>query len=165
MTIEYSLRRRAAQARLLAIFWLGLATVILVSTYVSLPFFAKQVSRSVSAVEIETNVTTSRASGESSQLAPSAHLQLYALGTLTLGVLAISFCCFLLGRTAFVEIELAARFTGIADALCIAGDNMEQLEKAAQLLVPAAKYLSVPEIFSVKDIQSVAATVKPVKIG
>jgi hypothetical protein len=49
---------------------------------------------------------------------------------LTLALLAIRSACFLLGRTAFVEIELAARFLGLAAAICIAGDNLDHLEKA-----------------------------------
>jgi hypothetical protein len=82
---------------------------------------------------------------------------------LALGLLAICFACFLLGRTAFVEIELAARFGGLADALCIAGENFDQLEKAANFLVPGTKYLSVPEIFSTKDLNSVVELLKELR--
>ncbi len=51
-----------------------------------------------------------------------------------LGVCVVSFACFLLGRMAFVEVELAARFSGLADALCVAGNDFEQLKKATNLL-------------------------------
>ena len=165
MTIEYSLRRRAAQARLLAILWLSVATLILVATYVSLPFFAKEALQSFTKIEAQSTVSKAGSVIESPETKSTVHLQLYVLGTLTLGVLAISCACFLLGRTAFIEIELAARFSGIADALCIAGENLEQLEKAAGFLVPEAKYLSVPEIFSVKSVQSAADIVKQLKPG
>jgi len=160
MTIEFSLRRRARQARLLAILWLSLATIILVSTFLYLPFFAEETLNAVGKIE---PAPRNAVSFEAAEKDPLSHVQLYVLGTVTLGVLAISFACFLLGRSAFVEIELAARFSGIADALCIAGDRLDQLEKAANLLVPAAKYLSVPEIFSVKDLQSLADTMKQLK--
>jgi hypothetical protein len=152
MTLEYSLRRRARRARMMAVLWLSLATSILVITYISLPVFANEVAGSISNIETK---------GSDPKAIPQ--MQLYTLGTLTLGVLTIAFSCFLLGRTAFVEIELAARFSGIADAFCIAGDDMAQLEKAVQLLVPSAKYLSVPGIFSVKDLQSITDLVKQVK--
>jgi len=78
------------------------------------------------------------------------------MGTLVLGLFAVSFACFLLSRSAFIEIELAARFNGLADALCMAGNDLGQLEKAANFLVPKSKYLSVPEIFSAKDLKSLA---------
>jgi hypothetical protein len=165
MTIEFSLRRRARQSRLLAIIWLGMATFILVATYVSLPHFARQTLYSIGKIDIQSVEAKNVPTVDSPETKSLVHMQLYALGTLALGLLAISFACFLLGRTAFVEIELAARFSGIADALCIAGDNFEQLEKAADLLVPAAKYLSVPDIFSVRDLQSVAEVLKQVKPG
>jgi hypothetical protein len=80
-----------------------------------------------------------------------------------MALLAICFACFLLGRTAFVEIELAARFGGFADALCLSGDNFEQLEKAANILMPETKYLSVPEIFSIKDVGSALELLNKVK--
>jgi hypothetical protein len=58
---------------------------------------------------------------------------------------------------------LAARFGGFADALCLSGDNFEQLEKVASLLMPEAKYLSVPEIFSTKDLGSVMEVLKQLR--
>jgi hypothetical protein len=142
MTIEFSLRRRAVRSRYMAILWLSLATLILIGTYISLPVIASS------------TITTFRNIQPTADNKPP-HIELYALGVVTLALLAIGFACFLLGRTAFVEIELAARFAGLADAVCIAGDSFDQLEKAANLLVPGTKYLSVPEIFSTKDLGSV----------
>ncbi len=80
-----------------------------------------------------------------------------------LSLLAVLFACFLIGRAAFVEIELAARFVAFADALCLAGDNFDLLEKAANLLLPGTKYLSVPEIFSTKDLSSVVDILKELR--
>jgi hypothetical protein len=90
----------------------------------------------------------------------NSHVEIYAIGIVGLGLLAVCFACFLLGRTAFVEIELAARFGGLADALCLAGEDFGQPEKAASFLVPGTKYLSVPEIFSTKDLSSVVDILK-----
>jgi hypothetical protein len=146
----------------MAIVWLILATVILVGTYVSLPLIANNTLLTVKNVEPRSSaVTNSTAPPITESKMP--HTELYTLGILTLALLAICFASFLLGRSAFVEIELAARFVGLADALCIAGDNFDQLEKAAALLMPETKYLSVPEIFSTKDLGSVMEVLKQLR--
>ena len=107
-----------------------------------------------------------QASGTNNSMMADAHIQFFAIGTLILGLFVISFACFLLSRSAFVEIELAARYGGLADALCIAGNDFEQLEKAVNLLVPKAKYLSIPEIISPKNLSSLADVIKQArKIG
>lgn len=151
MTIEFSLRRRAKRAQYMAAFWLSLATAILVGTYISLPVIAKRILGAVNMFGIEPSTAIPDRVTE----AHGNHAELYALGILTLGLLAICFACFLLGRTAFVEIELGARFSAFADALCLSGDNFDQLERTANILLPGTKYLSVPEIFSTKDIGAV----------
>ena len=146
----------------MAAFWLSLATLILVGTYISLPLIANRTARAFQAVETKTSgpgasITLASPGGRAS------HPELYAIGVLALGVLPVCFACFLLGRAAFVEIELAARFLAFADALCLAGEDLAQWEKAANLLLPGTKYLSVPEIFSVKDLSSVAEIVKELR--
>jgi len=144
----------------MASFWLVLATLILVGAYISLPIIANNTLTTVKNIQ-PPNSQTAESKATAADKVP--HTELYALGVLTLGLLAISFACFLLGRTAFVELELAARFSGLADALCIAGDNLDQLEKAAKFLVPESKYLSVPEIFSIKDMGSALELFKEVR--
>jgi hypothetical protein len=163
MTIEFSLRRRAFQSRCLATLWLGLSSIILVATYITLPIIADKTLASISKIELQ--VAGTKSSTIIHELDPStfAHIQFYALGTLALELVAISFACFLLGRSAFVEIELAARCSGFADALCIAGDNFDQLEKAANILMPSTKYLSVPEIFSTNDLKSLVEILKQIR--
>jgi hypothetical protein len=162
MTIEFSLRRRAKRARFMAILWLSLAATILVGAYVSLALIANGTLRTIHAVEVDSSGVKANPSQPGAE-SKSPHVEIYAIGVLALGLSAICFACFLLGRTAFVEIELAARFVGFADALCIAGENFEQLEKAVNLLVPGTKYLSVPEIFSIKDLGSVVDVVKELR--
>ncbi|MCX5632835.1 MAG: hypothetical protein NTW93_04050 [Phycisphaerae bacterium] len=153
MTIEFSLRRRATRSRYLAALWLSLSVIILIGTYISLPLVVNKTLSSIIQIEGQT-------SGINSSVTVDAHVQFLAIATLVLGLFAISFACFLLSRSAFVEIELAARFNGLADALCIAGNDFGQLEKVANLLMPKAKYLSVPEIFSTKTLSSVANVIK-----
>ncbi len=162
MTIEFSLRQRAKRARYMAVFWLTLATLILVGTYISLPLIANNTLNAIHDTGMESS--GSKTSPAQPAVATQAsHFELYSVGVLALSLLAVCFACFLLGRTAFVEIELAARFVGLADALCIAGENLDQLEKAANLLVPGTKYLSVPEIFSTKDLSSVVQILKELR--
>jgi hypothetical protein len=163
MTIEFSLRRRAAQARMLAALWLSLATLILVATYISLPIIAGKTLDTISKVNSETSFSENNASVGERQIKASG--QWYALGTLALGLFLVSFACFLLGRSSFVEIELAARCSGFADALCVAGENFEQLEKVASILMPSTKYLSVPEIFSTNDLKSLVEVLKQIRPG
>lgn len=139
----------------MATVWLSLATVILVATFASLPTVAQKILASIR--------TTTSADLKGAETGAVLHPQIYAVVIVALGLFAISFACFLLGRAAFVETELAARFSGFADALCIAGDNFDQLEKAANILMPEAKYLSVPDIFSAKDLQTLVDVLKELK--
>jgi hypothetical protein len=161
MTIEFSLRRRAARARYMAILWLVSAILILIATYVSLPLIANSTIRAINGVDLQSSEAGSITPQPRESKPP--HTELYSIGVLALGLLAVCFACFLLGRTAFVEIELAARFSGLADALCISGENFDQLEKAVNFLVPGTKYLSVPEIFSTKDLDSVVQILKELR--
>jgi hypothetical protein len=158
MTLEFSLRRRAQLSRRMAAVWLALATLILVSTYISLPIIANRALNKGHVLESEPASAGIRLGEPKNE-----HLELYAIGVLSLSLLAICFACFLIGRAAFVEIELSARFSAFADALCLAGDDFEKLDKAANLMLPGTKYLSVPEIFSTKDLDSIVNVIKAVK--
>lgn len=153
MTIEFSLRRRAARCRYMGILWLALATAILLGTYISLPIVGNSTLNAVKSLEVQP--PGAKAISQATPDSNGTLIELYAVGVLALGLLAVCFACFLLGRTALIEIELAARFNGFADALCIAGENFDQLEKAANLLVPRTKYLSAPRIFSQKDLKPI----------
>ncbi len=137
-----------------------LATLILIGTYLSLPYIAHKTLNYVSQVERQSPVTTSDATVGNLDTKTSLQMEIVTLVTLVLGLFAVSFACFLLGRSAFVEIELAARCSGLADALCIAGEDFERLEKAADLFVPKAKHFSIPEIFAPKDRESFVELLK-----
>ena len=91
------------------------------------------------------------------------HVEVFVLVTLALGFSGITFVGFLLGRASLFEMALAARLGGLADALCITGNDIDELEKAASIVVPKAKHLSIPEILSAKDIKELAETLKPAK--
>jgi hypothetical protein len=157
MTIELSLRRRATQSRCLALLWLSLAIIILVGTYISIPSIASKALVSVSA-SLHTNI-----SGPTSPVEMQAFY--CAMGMIVFGLSAIAFACFLLGRSAFIELEVAARSNGLADALCISDGSLESLEKAANLLVPKGKYFAIPDILSRKDRESFIEIVKLLRKG
>jgi len=142
--------------------WLTLATLILVGTYISLPLIANSTIAAIHAVAMESHAPRASTTVSVADSNPP-HIELYSIGLLALSLLAILFACFLIGRAAFVEIELAARFAAFADALCLAGDDFDRLEKAVNLLLPGTKYLSVPEIFSTKDLGSVVEILKQLR--
>jgi hypothetical protein len=145
----------------MAALWLTLATAVLIGTYISLPIVANNTIKAFK--NLEAQPSGAKATLQAPLENNATRIELYAVSVLALGLVAICFACFLLGRAAFVEIELAARFGGLADALCIAGENFDQLEKAANLLVPGTKYLSVPEIFSTKDLKPILEVLKEVR--
>lgn len=170
MTIELSLRRRAARARWFAIAWLATATIILVSTYFSLPVVAGNTLESINRIEgnaagVAGNSTAADNTKQEKTTDQKSFftLHMFAVITLVLAVSAVSFACYLLGKSAFVELETAGRLSGIADALCIAGDNLEQLERAAALLVPKAQYLSTSKLISADDLKDFAEVLKKIR--
>jgi len=141
MTIEYSLRRRAIHARRLAAVWMGIAVIILISTYASLPFIINKALIIIRTVEGQDPIDNGAA---------DIHMQYFILSIATIELMAVAFACYLLGRSAIIEIELSVRFNGLADALCLSGNNWEQFEKATLLMVPKTKHLTSKD-FSPKD--------------
>lgn len=161
MSIEFSLRKRATQSRRFAFLYLSLATLILVATYVSLPSIAGKTLQSVNQLEDATRAAVSPGEGTAAIAKASfVHLHVFGLVILILCLSTVSFASYLLARSAFIEIELAARFIGLADALCIAGNDFQQLERAAMLLVPRTKYF--PEL-SEKNLKAFLDIVKGVR--
>lgn len=159
MTIELSLRRRAAKARLLAMLWLGLAVAILVCTYCSLPAVAGLTVNAIS--NIQTNIiydgSLGHRNGASLETKSFDDLNIFAFTTLVLGVAAISFACYLLGKFAIIELESAERLRAVADALCVSGNDFEQLAKAVSLLAPKSQTGSSDSKFiSTDDLKTLA---------
>ena len=152
MTLEFSLRRRARQSRLFSALWLGVAISILTGAFFSIPSIANKVFLSVSIFQ--------RASDGSPAPPLESYSFYFAIGIIILGLIAILYACFLLGRNAFFELELAARSNGLADALCISNGAIETFEKAAALLIPKGRFLDGPELFSRKDKESLIEIVK-----
>lgn len=157
MTIEFSLRRRATQARCLAFLWVSLTVVILIGTYFTIPFVATKALISVGAcLHSNSSAVTSPVEG------PTLYC---AMGMLVFGLSAIAFACILLGRSALIELELAARSNGLADALCITDGNFEALEKTANILVPKEKYFVASGLISRKDRESFIEILKLLRKG
>jgi hypothetical protein len=152
MTIQLSLRRRAKLSRFLAILWLSLAIIILVGTYISIPSVASKAIASVRGSLLSNGVETT--------LLIEMQAFYCAMGMLVLGLSAIAFSCFLLGRSAFIELASAASLNGLADALCISDGSFESLEKAAKILVPREKSFTTPDVLSRKDTETLIELIK-----
>lgn len=157
MTIEHSLRRRAAKARLFAALWLNIAVIVLVGTYLSLPAIAGQTLAVLSEIE---GPSASDGRGPLSGNSPFANPYVLTLITITLGVVAISCASFLLGRYALTELESAGRLGGIADALCVSGDQFGQFEKAAAVFVPKSHSASKLTADDLKEIAELAKKIR-----
>lgn len=156
MTIEFSLRRRAIKARWLAAMWLSLAVIVLGACYLSFPSMADETLKSVN--QLESCIASSGSGGNAiPEKSTIIQFHVFAIIILVLCLFAVSFASYLLARTAFLELESAARLIGLADAICIAGDDFDKLEKAALLLVPTTKYF--PEL-SKKHLKAFLEIVK-----
>jgi hypothetical protein len=161
MTLEYSLRRRSVHARVMAFVWLSLACLVLGAAAGSLPWLAQKTWENALAVEISPlNVKSDLPAGPASgEQRPIVWSVLIALEMSLLGS-----ACYVFARAGFSEVDLAARYNGLADALCVAGDDLGRLEQAAAILVPKASGLKTgAAAFSAKDVQSLAELVKPFK--
>lgn len=149
-------------ARRLAVLWLLLAVFILIGTYVSIPTVAGSTLKAVSLAD-GTAIPRNAKDGVATGAEQSALTRSFALVTLCAGITAIGAACFLLARSAFIEIELAVRYVSLADALCLTGSNLTDLEKLAVILVPKSRYLSASQAFSLKDLKALAEVVKQLK--
>jgi hypothetical protein len=165
MTIELSLRHRARQSHYFAIALFALAFTLLVCAYFSLPSIACKTLNSINRLETanqQTPISNLKDTIPSAQIS-YASLQALTLTTLVLGVSLVAFGCYLLGRAALREIESAERLRGIADAICICGDSLENLQKAVVLLVPKGQSNSGNENPSAIDLKLFADVLKMLK--
>ena len=152
MTIEFSLRRRAALSRYRATAWAVFAVAVMLGTYLSLPRLAGSAVLSGNAHMQPSGIAV---------VAPTDGRAFYcAMAIVAFGMFAGSYAGVLLGRLAFIELDSASRCMGLADALCIAEGNMESLEKAVSLLVPKSRCGNGPEILSKKDRDSLIEILK-----
>lgn len=143
--------------------WLFVATVILVGAYISLPLVASKTLNAISSVD-DAAQTLSNSKDIPQQLKDKIfRVQCFAGITLILGLSMVSFACYLLGKSAFVEMEIACRYNGLADALCLVDKEFAQFEKAAAILVPKARHLTGSEMFSAKDLKVLADVIKTVR--
>lgn len=164
MTLEFSLRRRAARSRWLAGIWITLAIAILAGTYMSLPLLTGRLVASVSQAEAASDGSgaspTGRMTGLPKVVIP---VHLFALIIIGLGLVVISIACYLLGRSALIEIDAATRFGGLADALCLAGNDLADFERAAAILVPKKTLLGGTKSTAFADLKSLSDVLKTLK--
>lgn len=152
MTIEFALRRRAFRSRCVSSLWLLLTVVILIGTYISVP---QLVNKSLVVAETYSHV-------HYGALSPATNRDktYVVMAMVAFCLVAIGFACFILSRSAFIENELAARYYGLADAICIAGNRFEDFEKAAHLLVPKSKSFAITDVISEKDRTALMSMLK-----
>ena len=75
---------------------------------------------------------------------------------------AIGFASYLLSRAAMFEVALAARFSGLADALCLAGNEIKRLEEIAPFVIPPVTPIE-SRLFAPEDVKLVADVIKQAK--
>lgn len=103
--------------------------------------------------------------GSSSALqAASDASSLYsAVAIVMAGLLAVSYACYLLGRSASVEMQCAWRSNALADAMCIAGGNLDDLEKTAHLFSSLTRLPGIVDDLSKKNRAAILELVKLLK--
>lgn len=154
MTIETSLRYRALWCRCLAVLWLAVITLILTCVYISLPTIVGAVLEYLS--------LANKSLAASGSVAYNYQLMIIVITVAELA-LALS-VSYIFARSAYVESETAARLTGIADALCIAGSDIDKFEKAAAILVPRSKILLSGGPMSKTDLKPLADIIKLLRV-
>ena len=163
MTIEFSLRRRAARSRRLAVLWLVLTAAILVGTYVSLPHLATDLLTSITRIEQPFSKSDSGSKDTAAEpKRPMVSAHIFTLTTLGFAVSAVAFACYLLSRSALIEVDAAARLNGLADAICIAADDIKKFEQACAVFVPKREPRDA-SILAANDLKVIADTVKQLK--
>lgn len=152
------------QSRCLAIVWLLLSISILSGIYFSLPSVVENTLSSARSFEESSRGSKGNATGVSKEEnRVRIDAQSFTLVVLTVGIGLVLFAGYLTGRAAFIEIELTARYSALADAICISGNDISSFEKAAAVLVPKTKYLSAHGMISSKEIKSIAAVLKELR--
>jgi hypothetical protein len=130
--------------------WISFSIALLLGAYFLLPEVAEKTFLSIQKIDSNQTVTAAN-----SRILAVAIIALTSIVALAAGVL--------LGRLSLIEFETAARLSGLADAFCIAGNDIAQLEKAASILVPKTRYLSATAVFSAKDLRTIGEILKQVK--
>lgn len=147
----------------MATVWLGLALVVLGVVYSSLPFIVGKTLRVLATPEHVSGPAAKFDKELANDFTPSNYKQIIAVVSLVFGFGVVSYAAYLLGRCAQVEYAAASHFGGLADALCIAGEDLQRFEKAAAILVPKFAALSDSTLFSTKEIQSIGEVFKQLK--
>lgn len=148
MTIEHSLRRRAFQAKGFGVLWICTATLIFVIAFLWSPFLLKE---TILVFAEHGSLQLPIPASDSAVLPPD---YIAGIGLFAVAALLVCYGTYLLGRSAMLELERSAFFNGLADAVCIAGNDFVQLEKAIALFVPSSRHLRQTDILSMKEVKA-----------
>jgi len=150
ISIESSLRRRAAKNRYYGALWIISAILILAFVYFSLPLFLNRTLTKITLLNDALQQAGSKVLNVDILI-----IAFFIIGLIT--AFAASYICF---KSALIEIEMSARLTGLADALCVAGKDLDQFEKAASIFVPRTRYLLSGNGSPMKDLKPITELIK-----
>lgn len=169
MNIELSLRRRAARAQILAGIFFSLSLAVLVGTLIYSPSWSANGFRAITSAPVDERIARpvagtkelSRKEGDGSNSIGQAPI----ITVLILGFsLAVS-SSWLLAKAALLKLDSASRMTTLADALCITGSNLDELEKAVAILGSAKSEASPASGVEGKDLETLVSIVSKLRGG
>lgn len=150
MNLEFSLRQRALRSQLIAWGFMLLAASSLVFSFLRLSDSYERVAAAARA---------SGSAAESVVLTPSA----VALIVCVLGYASILTAAWFIVRFANTERKIALHCSSLADALCICGNSIPDLEKAAGIMAHASGDGDLPESDRSKELAALSDLVKALR--
>jgi len=149
MKIETHLRKRAKMARVFFCLWMTASAGFLLLVFLQVPEITDRTVRA-----------TLYAADQWHPPSKDFDPQFVCLSALTIGLVAICTGSYLLARTALKALDRSILYSGLADALCIAGDSMAELEKAVAIFVPRAVKSKALDVFPLKEAQEIVEILK-----
>ena len=145
MTIERALRTRAKQARRTALVCSCAAISILIAVYGLMPAFIERTFDAI--VRISETIKL--------PVGGALNVQSMTIITIGMGVSLAALASYLLAKAASSEKGFATRCSGLADALCLAGNDLVALEKVAPLFLSVCNRNTNTGGLPVKDIKAI----------
>lgn len=152
MKIETHLRKRARWSRVSFCFWMASSAGFLLLVFLKAPQITDSTIRA-----------TLYAADQWHFHGKHFDPQLVCLSALAIGLVSACMASYLLARTGLIELERSMLYSGLADALCIAGSSMAELEKAVAIFVPRTIKGKALDGLGVKGAQEVIELLKKLR--
>jgi hypothetical protein len=170
MTVETSLRKRARRSRLFAAFY-ALSAVTCIGLGMWFIYkVAKEgihLERTIATLKIgptsDIDSTPSSTDKQNPETNQSLATQTLLLASSVMIFLTACFAAFFLLRVAYQESYLCLRYDALADALCLSGNSLDALEKAASILVPRDGHFVRSDVVSSREVKVFMDIVKSMK--